>query len=125
MKVNPIASTRCVRRCLQDCTYAGKSLLAYNDSNQRRKKVSSEHMVIFYFQNLHRDCKLKKFHTTGTQKKNDFCSVDGLCALCDTFFEAPDCFSSFCQFQVTQPGFIDKDVVTRQRKKEKDQLRWC
>ena len=62
---------------------------------RQNKTRSFEIMVMSYFQRTRPDCKIESFYTTGTQRKIDFFSVDGVCSHCNTVFEAMGCFYQF------------------------------
>ena len=55
---------------------------------QQNKSRNFENMVTSYFQRQRPDCKIKRFYTTGTQKKIDCFKVDGFWTHCNTVFEA-------------------------------------
>ena len=61
----------------------------------RQKKTRSfENMVLSYFQQTRPECKIESNITTGRQKKIDYFSVDGICYLSNTVFEAMGCIST-------------------------------
>ena len=59
---------------------------------QQNKSRNFGKFVMSYSQRQRPDCKIRSFHSTGTQKKFDCFKEDGFCAHCTTVFEAMGCF---------------------------------
>ena len=76
-----------------------------------------------YFQRTRPDCKIESFYTTGSQKKIDYFSVDGLCSHCNTVIETMGCFYHFCPCQELRPSLTEEDVKRGSKKRELDELR--
>ena len=71
---------------------------------RQNKTLSSENMVMSYFERTRPQCKTESFYTTGRQKKIDCCSVDGFCSHCNTVFEAMGCLYHFCPCREVRPS---------------------
>ena len=63
---------------------------------RQNKSRSCENMVQSYFQQTRPDCKIESNVTTGSQKKIDCCSLDGICYHCHTIFKAMGCYYHYC-----------------------------
>ena len=63
---------------------------------RQNKTRSFEKMFLSYFQRIRPDCNIERNVTTGRQKKIDWFSVDGICNLCNTVFEAMGCCLHYC-----------------------------
>ena len=50
-----------------------------------------ENMLMSNLQSQRSECEIESYYTTGKQKKIDCFSVDGICAHCNTVFEAMGC----------------------------------
>ena len=80
-------------------------------------------MVMSYFQKQRRDCKIECFYTTGTQKKIDCFKADGICADCNTVFEAMGYFYHYCPCQEARPSVTEDDIGRGNKKREMEQMR--
>ena len=80
-------------------------------------------MVMSYFQRTRPDCKVESFYTTGSQKQNDYFSVDGLCSHCNTVIETMGCFYHFYPCQELRLSLTEEDVKRGSKKRELDELR--
>ena len=76
-----------------------------------------------YFQRQRPDCKNECFYTTATQKKIDCFKVDGLCAHCNTVFEAMGCFYHYCPCQEARPPLAEENIEHGNKKREMDHMR--
>ena len=84
---------------------------------------SFENMVLSYFQQSRPDCKIESNVTTGSQKKNDCFSVDGICYHCNTVFEAMGCYYRYCPCQKAHPSLKDTDIERGVKKRQQNELR--
>ena len=100
----------------------------YNSETKRftarqNKSRSFEKLVLSYFQQSRPDWKIESNVTTGTQKKIDCFSVDGICYHCNTVFEAMGCCYHYCPWQEARPSFTDNENKSGMKKREQDQMR--
>ena len=87
---------------------------------RQNKTRSFENMVMSYFQRTRPECEIESFFTTGTQKKIDCFSVDGLCSHCNTVFEATGCFYHFSPCQELRTSLTEEDIQVGSKKRELD-----
>ena len=80
-------------------------------------------MVLSYFQHRQPDCKIESNITTGRQKKIDCFSVDGICYLFNTVFEAMGCYYHYCPCQEARPSLPDTDTERGVKKRQQDEMR--
>ena len=80
-------------------------------------------MVLSYFQQTRPECRIENNVTTGTQKKIDCFSVDGICNHCNTVFEAMGCYFHHCPCKEARPSLTDNEIKSGIKKKELDQMR--
>ena len=92
-------------------------------TDRQKKSRSFENRVLSYFQQSRPDCKIESNVTTGTQKKNDCFSVDGICYHCNTVFEAMGCYFHYCPCLEARPSLTDNEIMRRIEKREQDQMR--
>ena len=76
-----------------------------------------------YLQSQRPECTIESYYTTGKQKKIDWFSVDGVCAHCDTVFEAMGCYFHFCPCQKARASLSEEEMHRGIRKREHDELR--
>ena len=90
----------------------------------RQKKTRSfKNMVLFYFQETLPECRIESNVTTGSQKKIDWFSVDGICNHCITVFEAMGCYFHYFPCQEARPSLTDNEIMRRIKKRVQDQMR--
>ena len=80
-------------------------------------------MVLSYFQQGRPDFKIESNVTTGTQKKIDCFSVDGICYDCNTVFEAMGCYYHYCPCQEACPSLTDTNTERGVKKRQQDEMR--
>ena len=68
-------------------------------------------------------CKIESFYKTGTQKKIDCFSADGVCGHCNTVFEAMVCFYHYCLCQEARPALTEKDIQRGTKTRQMDETR--
>ena len=90
---------------------------------RQNKSRSFENMVPSYFQQNRPDCKIESNVTNGRQKKIDCISVDGVCFLCNTVFEAMGCYYHYCPCQEARPSLTDTDIGRGLKKRQQDEMR--
>ena len=90
---------------------------------RQNKTRSFENMVMSNFQRTRPECEIESFFTTCRQKRIDCFSVDGLCSLSNTVFEAMRCFYHFCPCQELSPALTEEDIQRGSKKRELDALR--
>ena len=90
---------------------------------RQNKTRSFENMVLSYFQQTRPECRIESNITTGTQKKIDCFSVDGICNHCNTVFEAMGCYFHYCPCQEARPLLTDNEIMRGIKKREQDQMR--
>ena len=77
---------------------------------------SFENMVMSYFQRMRPDCRIESFYTTGTQTVIDRFKDDGICAHCNTVFEATGCFYHYYRCQGAGSALTEKDIQRGSKK---------
>ena len=80
-------------------------------------------MVLSHFQQPYPECKIESNVTTVRQKKIDCFSVDGSCNLCNTVFEAMDCYFHYCPCQEARLSLTDNEIMRGVKDREQDQIR--
>ena len=90
---------------------------------RQNKTLSSENMIMSYFERTRPDCNIESFYTTGRQKKIDCFSVDGFFSSPTTLFEAMGCFNHFCLCQELRSSLTVEDSKRGSRRRELDELR--
>ena len=91
---------------------------------RQNKTRSFEKMVKSFFRQIRPECKIESnVVTTGKQKKIDCFSVDGICNLCNTIFEAMGCYFYYCSCQEARPSLTDNEIMREIKKREQDQMR--
>ena len=76
---------------------------------RQNKTHSFENMVLFCFQQTRPESRIGSSVTTGTQKKIDCFSLDGICNHCNTGFEAMGCYFHYCPCQEARPSLTDNE----------------
>ena len=95
------------------------------DSQEFRARINRsrtfENMVMSFFQSQRPECKIESYYTTGKQKKVD--CFYGLCAKCNTVFEAMGCYFHFCPCQEAKASLSEEGTQRGIRKREHYELR--
>ena len=90
---------------------------------RQNKSRSSENIVLSYFQQSRRNCRIESNDTTGRQKKIDCFSVDGICYHCNTVFEAMGWYYHHCPCQEARPSLTDTNIERAVKKRQQDEMR--
>ena len=90
---------------------------------RRNRSGSLETMVMSYFQRLRPDCKIEKFHITGTQNEIDCLNADGFCGHCNTVFEADGNFYHYRTYHEVRPALSEEVIQGGTKTGEMDEIR--
>ena len=90
---------------------------------RQNKTRSFENMVLSYFQQTRRKCRIEGIVTTGRREKIDCFSVDGFCKHCNTVFEAMGCYFHYCPCQEARSSLTENEIMRGIKKREQDQMR--
>ena len=90
---------------------------------RRNKTRSFENMVMSYYQETRPQCRIESNVTSGSQRKIDCFSVDGICLHCNTVFEAMGCYYHYCPCQEARPSLTDEEVQRGIKRREQDDMR--
>ena len=86
---------------------------------RQNKTRCIENMVLSYFQQTRPECRIESNVTTGRQKKIDCFSVDGICNLCNTVFEAMGFYFHYCPCQEARPSLTDNEIMRGKKRRNK------